>query len=378
MSARTWDGFLTPADRRMLDAIEPRRRRELGDHVAVVRLDDPAVAALPQQVADHIAALTTAARTAGAPVFHSTRRSASADETVLDASSSSAFFGTPLIALLTASHIDTVIVCGATVSNRVRATVVDAFSYGLGVVVTEDCVFDPFEAAAALSLFDIDRTYGDVVDSAEVIGQLLGEPHDHGHGHGHDQGHGHDYGRHDHGHSHGADFPPPVTALPPAVLAALPPGAVPTATIHHPIHGHVLAKAGDSVLDAATEAMARSFGVTPHVVVALHEHEVGDQPDLRKALAQTAGGVLLVGVAFDARPNTAVRGAATSPVDVPEAPPAQSTAPPHAHGGQRGDLDEACPECGAPAARVERAPENGTGREVLLYMCDDCGAAWDL
>jgi hypothetical protein len=375
MSARPWDGFLTPADGHLLETTEPRPRRGFGDSVAVLLVDDPAVAALPHRVADRIAAVTTAAHTIGIPVFHSTARTAHADETVLDASSPSAFFGTPLIALLTARRIDTVIVCGATVSGRIRATVVDAFSYGLLVVLAEDCVFDPFEAAGALGMFDIARSYADVLSSAEIIGQLLGEviEHDHGRDHGHDHRRAH---RHEHGH--GSDSPPAVTALPAAVLAALPPGAVPNATIHHPIHGHVLQKAGDSVLLAATDAIAQSFGTTPHIVVTLREHEVGDPPELREALAQTSGGVLLVGVGFDAADDparTLQRRSAANADPEPTAPGPVSSEP---HGGRCVDSDEACPECGAPAARVERAPESGTGQEVLLYVCDDCGAAWDV
>jgi hypothetical protein len=358
MSARQWDGFLTPADQKLVGSLEPRPRRGLGDRAAVVLVDEPAAGAVPQHVADQIAALTTAAHAAGAPVFRSTCGAAAAHETVLDASSPSAFFGTPLIALLTAGRIDTVIVCGATVSGRVRATVVDAFSYRLHVVVVEGCVFDPYESAAALSLFDIDRSYADVVSSAEVIGELRRRGHGHDHGHEREHKHGH----HDHrgGHREGA---PGVAALPALVLAALPPDAVPRATIHHPIHGHVLAKAGDSVVAAATDAIARSFGATPHVVVALRDHEVDEQPDLRRAMAQTEGGVLLVGVAFDRVQQEAPRTA-----------PSHPSAPQRTH---QVDPDETCPECGARSARVEPAPPDASGREVMLHVCDDCGAAWD-
>jgi hypothetical protein len=140
----------------------------------------------------------------------------------------------------------------------------------------------------------------------------------------------------------------------------------------------VLQKAGDSVLLAATDAIAQSFGTTPHIVLTLREHEVGDPPELREALAQTSGGVLLVGVGFDAADDparTLQRRSAANADPEPTAPGPVSSEP---HGGRCVDLDEACPECGAPAARVERAPESGTGQEVLLYVCDDCGAAWDV
>jgi hypothetical protein len=163
-----------------------------------------------------------------------------------------------------------------------------------------------------------------------------------------------------------------MTALPPAVLAALPDGAIPVSTAHHPIHGHVLERAGDSVLAAVTDMMTSSFGSTPHVVVALRAADVTDQPDLLRALEQTAGGVLVVGVGYRA------------PAEAREAPgprPNRTTASgtgPAAASSAKPDPTESCPECGMPPARTERAPADHAGREALLYVCDECGAAWDV
>jgi len=84
----------------------------------------------------------------------------------------SAFFGTPLITYLNDLDRDTVIITGATTSGCVRATVVDAFSYGFRVAVVEDAVFDRGEVPHAISLFDMHQKYADVVHSDEIINYL--------------------------------------------------------------------------------------------------------------------------------------------------------------------------------------------------------------
>lgn len=96
-------------------------------------------------------------------------------ETLIKKVAPSAFFGTPLMAHLNALEVDTVIVTGESTSGCVRATVVDAASYRLRVLVPEDCVYDRHQASHAINLFDIDRKYGDVVDSASVIAAIRAE-----------------------------------------------------------------------------------------------------------------------------------------------------------------------------------------------------------
>ncbi len=101
-------------------------------------------------------------------------------EVVLRKTAPSAFFGTPLAAHLLGQRIDTLIVCGETVSGCVRATVVDGCSYRLHMIVVEECVYDRHEAARAINLFDIDQKYGDVVSLRAVLdwiaAPLPGEP----------------------------------------------------------------------------------------------------------------------------------------------------------------------------------------------------------
>lgn len=80
----------------------------------------------------------------------------------------SMFFQTPLMTFLTRHQVDTVIVTGCTTSGCVRATVVDGFSYGLKVLIAEDCCGDPAEEAQRQTLLDCGRRYADVTNRTEL------------------------------------------------------------------------------------------------------------------------------------------------------------------------------------------------------------------
>jgi maleamate amidohydrolase len=84
----------------------------------------------------------------------------------------SAFHGTPLLGLLVERRVDTVIVTGGSTSNCVRATAVDAASYNYRTIVPSDCVFDRIDISHRIALFDLDRQYGDVLPSSELIEAL--------------------------------------------------------------------------------------------------------------------------------------------------------------------------------------------------------------
>lgn len=88
----------------------------------------------------------------------------------------SCFFGTDLAARLVSRHIDTLIIAGCTTSGCVRATAVDACSYGFRTNVVEEAVGDRATLPHAASLFDIDAKYGDVVGLKAAITYLQGLP----------------------------------------------------------------------------------------------------------------------------------------------------------------------------------------------------------
>jgi maleamate amidohydrolase len=81
----------------------------------------------------------------------------------------SAFFGTPLSAMLASAHCDTLIVTGASTSGCVRATVVDALQNGYRVVVPREAVADRASGPHDAALFDIDAKYGDVLSTDEAV-----------------------------------------------------------------------------------------------------------------------------------------------------------------------------------------------------------------
>ena len=84
----------------------------------------------------------------------------------------SVFFETHLASWLVWHRVDTVIVTGGSTSNCVRATAVDAVSYNFRTIVPEDCVFDRIDVSHRIALFDLDRQYADVVESASLIEDL--------------------------------------------------------------------------------------------------------------------------------------------------------------------------------------------------------------
>jgi maleamate amidohydrolase len=91
-------------------------------------------------------------------------------EPVLTKLFASAFFGTPLAALLEEAGCDSVAVTGASTSGCVRATVVDALQHGFRTVVPREAVGDRDPAAHEANLYDIDTKYGDVVSLDEALG----------------------------------------------------------------------------------------------------------------------------------------------------------------------------------------------------------------
>jgi len=95
-------------------------------------------------------------------------------DAVLVKSKPSAFFATPLDSLLCGAGVDTLVVCGATTSGCVRATVVDAFSRDYRVVVPRECVTDRVGQSHEASLADIDAKYGDVLGLKEVLSNIRG------------------------------------------------------------------------------------------------------------------------------------------------------------------------------------------------------------
>lgn len=93
-------------------------------------------------------------------------------EIVVEKLRPSAFHGTPLTGHLIDLHVDTLLVAGTTTSGCVRATVEDAFSLNFRISIVEDCTFDRFEISHAISLFDMQAKFCDLVGIDEAVGYL--------------------------------------------------------------------------------------------------------------------------------------------------------------------------------------------------------------
>jgi nicotinamidase-related amidase len=95
-------------------------------------------------------------------------------ELVIYKERASAFFGTPLIAHLQMKGIDSLIICGESTSGCVRASTVDAYSYGFHNTVVEECTYDRTMLNHKVNLFDLHHKYADVMHIEEVLAHLDG------------------------------------------------------------------------------------------------------------------------------------------------------------------------------------------------------------
>lgn len=88
----------------------------------------------------------------------------------------SAFHGTSLATLLSSTHVDTVVLCGATTSGCVRATAVDSVQAGFDTVVVGDACGDRARGPHDAALFDLQAKYADVVGADEGVHYLSQRP----------------------------------------------------------------------------------------------------------------------------------------------------------------------------------------------------------
>lgn len=84
----------------------------------------------------------------------------------------SPFFGTHLVQMLIAMHIDTLIICGCTTAGCVYAAAIDACSYGYRTMVVEDGVTDRAKETHEMFLWNMGQKYADIMSSEEVIQEI--------------------------------------------------------------------------------------------------------------------------------------------------------------------------------------------------------------
>ena len=83
-------------------------------------------------------------------------------------------FRSPLVAHLQMMRIDSLIICGESTSGCVRASTVDAYSYGFHNTLVEECTFDRAMLNHKINLFDLHHKYADVMHIEEVLAHLEG------------------------------------------------------------------------------------------------------------------------------------------------------------------------------------------------------------
>ena len=94
------------------------------------------------------------------------------NEIVITKQYPSAFFETCLSKKLNNLEIDTLIITGLTTSGCIRATCVDAISYGFRPIVVKDACGDRHEKPHIANLFDMNAKYADVVSENEIVNFL--------------------------------------------------------------------------------------------------------------------------------------------------------------------------------------------------------------
>jgi maleamate amidohydrolase len=146
--------------------LEAARTRSVPIAFTTISFDEAHIRTLPWlRKASGMAALRTGTRL----VEIDARLARRAEEPLVSKLGASAFFGTPLAAILAAWRADTLIVAGATTSGCVRASVVDAVQSGYDVLIPEDCVADRARGPHEANLFDMQQKYADVISVADAI-----------------------------------------------------------------------------------------------------------------------------------------------------------------------------------------------------------------
>jgi maleamate amidohydrolase len=84
----------------------------------------------------------------------------------------SAFFGTALAGDLAERGIDTVVLCGFSTSGCVRASCVDAMSYGFIPVIVPEACGDREARPHDQAIFDMGAKYGEIVTLADTLAHL--------------------------------------------------------------------------------------------------------------------------------------------------------------------------------------------------------------
>ena len=94
------------------------------------------------------------------------------DDIVVTKRYASAFFATPLAAMLTAMGVDTLMITGVSTSGCVRATALDACQNGFLPFVVRDACGDRHPGPHEANLFDLQAKYAEVITEDQAMAHL--------------------------------------------------------------------------------------------------------------------------------------------------------------------------------------------------------------
>ncbi|MBB2946504.1 nicotinamidase-related amidase [Actinoplanes lutulentus] len=167
--------FPTATGDRGWDAVDRIAQVLTAAREAAIPIFHPHVAPKTKLTAGGYAAKTPTLASTGAGAYDFVTGAAPRDDEPLIAKDHpSAFFATGLLTHLVQRGVDTVLLTGATTSGCVRASAVDAFSYGFRVGIVGDAVFDRLDVVHEVALFDLAAKYADVMTADAAGGYLRG------------------------------------------------------------------------------------------------------------------------------------------------------------------------------------------------------------
>ena len=176
----SWRDILTADLERVYSAYQRERTVKPGSAILVVHPDRSVVVRARSNWTDAALRLVEEARAQRLAVIHSIPKGSNptspltptANEVTCVRACDSAFLFSDLEAVLTRAHAKGVIVCGAPMSGAVRATVVEAKSYGHKTAIAEETVGDEAQLLLKVALFDVAHKYADVMSLDELLPAL--------------------------------------------------------------------------------------------------------------------------------------------------------------------------------------------------------------
>lgn len=174
---------VVPAD--LLAIYAPyRRTRKVPGRAALVILHPASEMPLSVQPGWAVAAgrILAQSRKMSLPIIHSAEPEGPfapgvdrhGDDVVVRRPCDSAFMFSDLPAVLKRRGASGLVLCGATTSGSVRATAVEAKSYGYKVAIAEEATADQASLLHKMALFDIAHKYADVMSVDEMLGLMDG------------------------------------------------------------------------------------------------------------------------------------------------------------------------------------------------------------